>query len=1123
MSGILKRLINALKSETVDKDGLPLMLQALKAIMVYLPSSETYRSIALYTTYAVSIHKEPSSSTSTPYQRRQSSHTPHGQIIRKTQSSRSLSATAKTAGSSDRVSSTDLGVEVLKLLTQHICEDDSGAHLRKFARTVTNKWLLYLLSSDDLSVLESCMTILSRLLILQGYTYVAKFEETTKNFYLLSRRLKKWWFVGIVWNCCFAVFFGFDILELEPVQHFTSAKLLNTVKRLKSEQIYCRGIFVVITTMLEGAAECHAKAEIDNPAPPLPDVALPSHQETKAEAHSQYRSNDIALEVCKCLSSIHNISGPFRDYCSDSNFVRDMIRTLSKRQADAETALSPLEGRPVPDILNIDEPGIGATPSPNSIMRASTSSHSPQTTPAQIRGPRRRHSSFVLVPRNESLQGLRSSISDSTATTYADELDVDGTPSDGLFRSTTNLLVDYFAHQIQQRKDFTGLGLFFKAPPCAYRQRAVINSHLILATMLRIHANLESHPLQYNEARALINLARFAVQAFEAYMEGWFIHTALPIIRFNLSLLCHFLQPRVQTIKEIQLCSPSVATVQATFGRASLLHITSSADSQQGISRVQELLALEHWSQHIVGYPQYEQAYLGPLFCAIIRLLPEMSAEQMFDIQPLLKDIAEHRPDDVIGLFVNGDDGRDNNDSSTFQDFLLSLRDGSTKLEEYLKWHSERFQKLVTDCKNRHLMPFIAEEEKQASRSAELRVQRRKERLEQWHLEDLANSHSWTEHQMATKTWTDNIVHAEHYKLQRSIQDQQESFEHLKFTFEKELENMHRFDLGGSSNAAIRWQLDECEGRDRMRLRLSPLLNIEETGYEPKTVKTMRRATNRKSASSSPVVSSKRETTTNQDQRIRSESLPQTDSSQQMESSKFSIDATGDSYEIIAEPSLDEEEEDKNRKVMRSLQRGEKVMNVFNVSRIVGLEAHEGLLIIGKTSLYLVDGLFQRNDGEVVDVSQAPQEERDQYTKVLSGHELDAQTVARRKYEPTRHWPWSEILVFSKRNFLTRSVAVEVFFTDGRSYLLTTIDDEQRNELYSDLLKYAGPKRPNQQTENEDAWRLEVLKNPGEGASRFSQLLGPMVGNPMTKRWVKGEVSNFHYLMWVSKQPHCSI
>jgi hypothetical protein len=228
-------------------------------------------------------------------------------------------------------------------------------------------------------------------------------------------------------------------------------------------------------------------------------------------------------------------------------------------------------------------------------------------------------------------------------------------------------------------------------------------------------------------------------------------------------------------------------------------------------------------------------------------------------------------------------------------------------------------------------------------------------------------------------------------------------------------------------------------------------------------------------------------------------------------------------FEMVEDPKEDEDGfEDKNRKVMRSLQRGDQVQHVCNVSRIVGLEACEGLLILGKDCLYLLDDFFQRSDGEIVRVWQAPQDERDPYVQMASGRQTSTRRPPPKDQEETaRYWKWGEVISISKRRFLFRDVAIEVFFDDGRSYLLTAIDPTTRNDLHSKLLARAPHvNKPEILAHSENSWRLESLRNPEEApqtfGSKFANVFTSSSFNPATKRWMKGEISNFHYLMLVN-------
>ncbi|SGY50147.1 BQ5605_C001g00859 [Microbotryum silenes-dioicae] len=199
-------------------------------------------------------------------------------------------------------------------------------------------------------------------------------------------------------------------------------------------------------------------------------------------------------------------------------------------------------------------------------------------------------------------------------------------------------------------------------------------------------------------------------------------------------------------------------------------------------------------------------------------------------------------------------------------------------------------------------------------------------------------------------------------------------------------------------------------------------------------------------------------------------------------------------------------DEDKNRKVRRSLESGDVIESVFNINRIVGLDAVAGLLLLAKKNVYIIDGFFQTSSGDLVDAWEAPEEERDRHLQTLaelavqstaSAHEVD---IAHR----SRRWAWTDLLEVHERKYLFRNVALELFFADGRSFLLT-FSKEKRQAAQSGI----------------------AARNPGSVATGSLHIVGATLGakfsdavlgqktklEHITKRWERREMSNFEYLM----------
>lgn len=207
--------------------------------------------------------------------------------------------------------------------------------------------------------------------------------------------------------------------------------------------------------------------------------------------------------------------------------------------------------------------------------------------------------------------------------------------------------------------------------------------------------------------------------------------------------------------------------------------------------------------------------------------------------------------------------------------------------------------------------------------------------------------------------------------------------------------------------------------------------------------------------------------------------------------------------------------DDKYRRVIRSLEKGDVIEGVENSLRVMFIECRASLLVFGKKCLYIIDDYFQRPDGELCNLWEAPEEERD--TVVMST--LDGEGKGRQSLieqlegnaQQTRKWSWSEVKFIAIKTFLHRKTAVEIHFKDGQSCLLVLATVEKADNVYLNLA-----------TRNKGAAQAfaslndslrEANNSEASGFSRFAgAVLGKSVGS-ITQRWIDRKMSNFDYLM----------
>ncbi|WWD18748.1 hypothetical protein CI109_103202 [Kwoniella shandongensis] len=191
---------------------------------------------------------------------------------------------------------------------------------------------------------------------------------------------------------------------------------------------------------------------------------------------------------------------------------------------------------------------------------------------------------------------------------------------------------------------------------------------------------------------------------------------------------------------------------------------------------------------------------------------------------------------------------------------------------------------------------------------------------------------------------------------------------------------------------------------------------------------------------------------------------------------------------------------DKMRRIAKTLQAGDVVEEAHNIVRIVGVDACPGLLILGKKNLYLVDGLVQTADGEVIDAKDAQKD----VLSIPSGTlvELDNSD------QQSHRWSYTEIVENNRRAFLFRDVALELYFSDKRNFLIVFRDKRERQAVVSKI---------SSKNDHRDAISRSVIGNfvvdtVAKAMDRSEQQL-----EALQRKWQSREISNFAYLQLLNQ------
>jgi hypothetical protein len=143
-----------------------------------------------------------------------------------------------------------LGVKVLGMVADILCGDGNTTALKKFARTVTNKWVLYLLAEDDPQVVTLGLQIMARLIVVHGESYVRKFGNKSGGFVIMKLHLQGWWHLPKIWPLLLAILFGVDVATIDSSRPLRVPDLLEMMSASGEPKLTHPDVLPVIMALL---------------------------------------------------------------------------------------------------------------------------------------------------------------------------------------------------------------------------------------------------------------------------------------------------------------------------------------------------------------------------------------------------------------------------------------------------------------------------------------------------------------------------------------------------------------------------------------------------------------------------------------------------------------------------------------------------------------------------------------------------------------------------------------------------------------------------------------------------------------------------------------------------------
>ncbi|WRX09289.1 BEACH domain - like 1 [Theobroma cacao] len=241
----------------------------------------------------------------------------------------------------------------------------------------------------------------------------------------------------------------------------------------------------------------------------------------------------------------------------------------------------------------------------------------------------------------------------------------------------------------------------------------------------------------------------------------------------------------------------------------------------------------------------------------------------------------------------------------------------------------------------------------------------------------------------------------------------------------------------------------------------------------------------------------------------------------------------------VTEDKLDKELHDNGEYLIRPyLEPLEKIRFRYNCERVVGLDKHDGIFLIGELCLYVIENFYIDDSGRICEkecedelsvIDQALGVKKDvtgsldfQSKSTSSWATTPKTLVGGRAWaynggawgkervvssgnlpHPWRMWKLDSVHEILKRDYQLRPVAVELFSMDGCNDLLV-FHKRERDEVFKNLVAMNLPRNSMLDTTISGSTKQES----NEGGRLFK-----IMAKSFSKRWQNGEISNFQYLM----------
>ncbi|ODV89993.1 hypothetical protein CANCADRAFT_99255 [Tortispora caseinolytica NRRL Y-17796] len=1042
---IIRCLLQFLKTDSLSKSSLLLFIRPFRSFLMTCMNADTMRAVSMFIVY--SFRKEEL-----------------------TKDKASATAGIPTISINDNSESllcpSEIALNLLGVFVDILCDKSATKILKKFAKTISTKWSLYLLTESNSQVVIQGLKLISRLLMTHGRTYYLNFSNKSRGFSVMRHALPQWAFDSVVWSMCLFILFGINIDFPDYMATDVSYVTDQLLARKSLSPVYPEMIPVIFAMFDSGISQLsEAKADEQDYGAKLALLSsFVSLIRKLRRKHSYIKSAFYADEVQRQILSTLYIA-------------------LFHGMEDFEFASTVIEFYP-----NVETDFFGYV------------SHLNHEIPFIEKSPEYPLHDTLRLKRNPA---LRSDHFCSVIDEYA------------------RLWVDIMCDNALSSNDMIGYDLSLYLPEGNTHHiqflRICLHRLLLLEIPKRIRSFSTASGLKYaSNSTALLN--RISAYRDDArYDEGYsdfFRYCEILVSLRDSTVNKESHRSKFPKSSSELLDSCLQLSILSFLNDSDYLYkdqmepcielvsdLISAIDLKSSKTTFSKCLVLLISERILHSEPELKGLFLKLWKLVCISRKKEFSALFLSTEIPINWDVLSLNAlrDDILFTWA------EENAKMLYSFALTHFAESTSFFVSELSFKLSEDTKGVINRRENRLVELLED----------------KKVFDNICKEFFTGLRTWKQSIYMSE-------HVKYLRNIQDVEDDRKYFSRQLEQTVEHLELQSPVVISPSESP--HWGLDLTEGPDKMRKKMRRVKeSLVDTlahaaanlAIKPKEIsrrlssESHNRSRSGSTALDRPASPMPDKTTRNFVDSNEMEVVVDEDISENDIDSDFEIidDSEIESFESTFE--------DRNRRIIRNLAYADAVSYVWNVNRVVGLQNSPALLILGKVNIYLIDNYFQRSDGEIIEAKDTPTNEKDSFSLLTYDSKTSWLNPINAESHEVHRWSLDELVSVTKRSCLFLDIALEVCFLHGRSAIVACVSPKERDSIYNLLVPHVNFSLSSELTGvTGDAFN-SMIHGSQMASSSWAGSLGSKLssafangGEPaITKEWTAGRVSNFHYLV----------